>query len=30
MKPSTANYEAGARYTRGALRAEIIGFFNDY
>jgi len=24
------NYEAGARYTRGAARAELIGFFNDY
>ena len=24
------NYEAGARYTRGTARAELIGFFNDY
>lgn len=24
------NYEAGARYSRGAARAELIGFFNDY
>lgn len=24
------NYEAGARFTRGALRLESIGFFNDY
>jgi Fe(3+) dicitrate transport protein len=24
------NYEAGARYTRGALRLESIGFYNDY
>jgi Fe(3+) dicitrate transport protein len=24
------NYEAGARYTRGPARAELIGFYNDY
>jgi len=24
------NYEAGARFSRKALRAEVIGFFNDY
>jgi Fe(3+) dicitrate transport protein len=24
------NYEAGARFTRGALRLESIGFYNDY
>jgi Fe(3+) dicitrate transport protein len=24
------NYEAGARYSRGASRAELIGFYNDY
>lgn len=24
------NYEAGARYTRGSSRAELIGFYNDY
>jgi Fe(3+) dicitrate transport protein len=24
------NYEAGARYTRERLRAEIIGYYNDY
>jgi Fe(3+) dicitrate transport protein len=24
------NYEAGARYTRGPLRGEVIGFYNDY
>ncbi len=24
------NYEAGARYTRGPARAEVIGFYNDY
>jgi Fe(3+) dicitrate transport protein len=27
---SSVNYEAGARYTKGALRGEVIGFFNDY
>jgi Fe(3+) dicitrate transport protein len=26
----SVNYEAGARYQRGPLRAELIGFFNDY
>lgn len=26
----SVNYEAGARYSRRALRAEVIGFFNDY
>ncbi|MBX3193048.1 MAG: TonB-dependent receptor [Labilithrix sp.] len=26
----SVNYEAGARYARGAARAELIGFFNDY
>lgn len=26
----SVNYEAGARYTRGASRAELIGFYNDY
>ncbi len=26
----SVNYEAGARYTRGTSRAELIGFFNDY
>lgn len=31
VKPEySVNYEAGARYTRGATRAELIGFFNDY
>lgn len=24
------NYEGGARFTRGAARAEVIGFYNDY
>lgn len=24
------NYEAGARFSTGALRAEVIGFYNDY
>ena len=24
------NYEAGLRYTRGAMRLESIGFYNDY
>ncbi len=24
------NYEGGARFTRGALRLEAVGFFNDY
>jgi Fe(3+) dicitrate transport protein len=24
------NYEAGVRYSRGAARAELIGFFSDY
>jgi Fe(3+) dicitrate transport protein len=26
----SVNYEAGARYTRGRSRLEVIGFFNDY
>jgi Fe(3+) dicitrate transport protein len=26
----TTNYEAGARYTTRSIRAEAIGFFNDY
>ena len=26
----SVNYEAGARYTQGPARAEVIGFFNDY
>jgi len=26
----SVNYEAGARYTEGRARAEVIGFFNDY
>jgi Fe(3+) dicitrate transport protein len=26
----SVNYEAGARYHDGPLRAELIGFFNDY
>ncbi|HEY6079966.1 MAG TPA: TonB-dependent receptor, partial [Polyangiaceae bacterium] len=26
----SVNYEAGARYSRGPARAELIGFFNDY
>ena len=26
----SVNYEGGARYTRGAARAEVIGFYNDY
>ncbi|MFT3928391.1 MAG: TonB-dependent receptor [Myxococcales bacterium] len=26
----SVNYEGGARYTKGALRAEAIGFYNDY
>ena len=26
----SVNYEAGARYTRGSSRAELIGFYNDY
>jgi Fe(3+) dicitrate transport protein len=26
----SVNYEVGARYQRGALRAELIGFYNDY
>jgi Fe(3+) dicitrate transport protein len=26
----SVNYEAGGRYQRGAFRAELIGFFNDY
>lgn len=31
VKPEySVNYEAGARYTRGSSRAEIIGFLNDY
>ncbi len=31
VKPEySVNYEAGARYTRGSSRAEIIGFYNDY
>lgn len=24
------NYEAGSRYTDGPLRAEVLGFYNDY
>jgi Fe(3+) dicitrate transport protein len=27
---TSINYEAGMRYALGALRAEAIGFFNDY
>ena len=27
---SSINYEAGARYTDGPRRAELIGYFNDY
>ncbi|HVH40881.1 MAG TPA: TonB-dependent receptor, partial [Labilithrix sp.] len=31
VKPEySVNYEAGARYTRGPSRAELIGFYNDY
>lgn len=31
VKPEySVNYEAGARYARGASRAELIGFYNDY
>ncbi|MBN9164312.1 MAG: ligand-gated channel protein [Myxococcales bacterium 68-20] len=31
VKPEySVNYEAGARYTRGSSRAELIGFYNDY
>ncbi|MDF2698055.1 MAG: outer rane iron(III) dicitrate receptor, partial [Labilithrix sp.] len=31
VKPEySVNYEAGARYTRGNSRAELIGFYNDY
>jgi Fe(3+) dicitrate transport protein len=26
----SVNYEAGARASRGSLRLEVIGFFNDY
>ena len=26
----SVNYEAGARYSDGPARAEVIGFFNDY
>ncbi|HMI94802.1 MAG TPA: TonB-dependent receptor [Polyangiales bacterium] len=26
----SANFEAGARFVRGAARAELIGFYNDY
>ncbi|HET9953937.1 MAG TPA: TonB-dependent receptor [Polyangiaceae bacterium] len=26
----SVNYEAGARYSRGARRLELIGYFNDY
>ena len=26
----SVNYEGGARYTRKDVRAEVIGFFNDY
>jgi Fe(3+) dicitrate transport protein len=26
----SVNYEAGARLTTGAVRAELIGYFNDY
>jgi len=29
--PETSiNYEAGTRFTQGALRGELVGFFNDY
>jgi Fe(3+) dicitrate transport protein len=27
---SSINYEAGVRYTSGARRAELIGYYNDY
>ncbi len=27
---ASANFEAGARYTRRRVRAEVIGFYNDY
>ncbi|HUP24654.1 MAG TPA: TonB-dependent receptor [Thermoanaerobaculia bacterium] len=27
---SSVNYEAGYRWAKGAARAEVIGFFNDY
>ncbi|WP_394848609.1 TonB-dependent receptor [Pendulispora brunnea] len=27
---SSVNYEAGARFVKGAARAEVIGFYNDY
>lgn len=31
VKPEySVSYEAGARYTRKATRAELIGFYNDY
>lgn len=31
QQPETSvNYEGGARYSRGAARAELIGFYNDY
>lgn len=26
----SVNYEAGARFSRGRSRAELVGFFNDY
>ncbi len=26
----SVNYEAGARFSRGRTRAEVIGFYNDY
>ena len=26
----SVNYEGGARYTKGAAQAEVIGYFNDY
>jgi Fe(3+) dicitrate transport protein len=26
----SVNYEAGARFTKGRARAEVIGFYNDY
>jgi len=31
VKPEySVNYEAGARFSKGPARAELIGFFNDY
>jgi len=31
VKPEVSvNYEGGLRYSRGAMRAEVIGYFNDY